>query len=136
MRTIALSVFLAMAIASAGACCEMSFEVGIPRTPAVVYQRPDNGEKVDLTGKDKLTFSWKMVLLPAGGREAYKFTLYRGDGYDVVVSQTIDPRTFSIDVPADKFEAGTRYRWKVKQRDSRTFDWSRADNWYFTVIKK
>ena len=104
--------------------------------PKVIYAKPADGSVLDLTGKDKVVFEWQMVPIPSGGREAYKFVLFKGGGYEEVSSQTIDPRTFSVQAPADKFEPGTSYRWYVKQRDAMTLVWSQHDSWYFSVIKK
>lgn len=104
--------------------------------PKVIYAKPADGSMLDLTGKDNVIFEWNMVPIPSGNRETYKFVLFKGDGYEEVASQIVDPRTFSIKIPADKFEPGVRYRWYVKQRDARTLVWSQHDNWYFGVIKK
>jgi hypothetical protein len=104
--------------------------------PEVVYIEPEDGSALDLTGKDKVVFQWQMVPIPSGNREAYKFILFKGDGYEEISSQTIDPRTFQAEVPADKFESGASYRWYVKQRDAKTLVWSQHGNWYFKVIKK
>jgi len=104
--------------------------------PRVEYLKPDNDSVVDLTGRDKLVFSWREVPIPAGGREAYRFTLFKGFTYKVVVSRDIDGRTFSVEVPAEKFEDGETYTWRVKQRDARTLVWSLYDTWSFKVIKK
>lgn len=104
-------------------------------TPQVVYESPYNDSTVDLKGKQSISFKWQMVPIPSGGREVYRFTLYKGDGYDVVLNKIIDSRTFFIEVPANMFEEGTRYRWRVMQRDSRTMNWSHYDNWYFEVKK-
>jgi len=104
--------------------------------PKVIYIRPADGSVLDLTGKDVIVFEWQKVPIPGGNREVYKLVLLKGYGYEVVFSQTIDPRTFSAQVPVDKFEAGTNYRWHVKQRDAKTLVWSQYDNWYFKVAKK
>jgi len=104
--------------------------------PKVSYIKPEDGSALDLTGKDSVVFEWQMVPIPGGGREAYKFVLFEGDGYLEVSSLVIDPRTFRAEVPADKFSPGSSYRWYVKQRDSRTLVWSQHDSWYFEVIKK
>lgn len=104
--------------------------------PKVVYMRPVDESNMDLTGKDKILFEWNMLPIPSGGREIYKFTLFKGNGYERILSQEVNSRTFSIEVPADKFEPGETYRWYVKQRDARTLVWSQHDNWYFKVVKK
>jgi hypothetical protein len=104
--------------------------------PKVIYSAPADGSVVDLTGTDNLIFKWRMLPIPGGNRETYKFVLFKGSGYDEVLSQAVDPRTFSIGVPAYKFEDGAGYRWYVKQRDARTLAWSQHDDWYFKVIKK
>lgn len=105
-------------------------------TPRVEYLQPANQSEADLTGKETLLFSWREVPIPAGGREMYRFTLYKGFGYKVVMTKDIDERTFSIEVPADKFEDGETYTWRVKQRDGKTLVWSLYDTWSFKVIKK
>ncbi len=104
--------------------------------PKVIYTKPADGSVLDLAGKDKIVFEWQMVPIPSGGRETYKFVLFKGGGYEEVSSQTIDPRTFLAEVPADKIESGASYRWYVKQRDAKTLVWSQYDSWYFEVIKK
>jgi len=104
--------------------------------PKVAYSQPADESIVDLTGADKLVFRWRKVPIPGGNRETYKFVLFKGNGYDEVLSQAVDPQTFSVDVPADKFDDGAKYRWYVKQRDARTLAWSQHDNWYFKVVKK
>ena len=104
--------------------------------PKVIYAKPADGSVLDLTGKDKVVFEWQMVPIPSGNREIYKFVLFKGNGYEEVSSQTIDPRIFRTEVPADKFEPGASYRWYVKQRDAKTLVWSQYDSWYFKVIKK
>jgi len=104
--------------------------------PKVIYIKPADGSVVDLKDKDGVVFEWQMVPVPNGNRETYKFVLFKGDGYEEVSSLTIDPRTFSTEVPADKFEPGASYRWYVKQRDAKTLVWSQYDSWYFKVVKK
>jgi hypothetical protein len=106
------------------------------KPPMVAYLRPDDESTVDLTGKQALKFEWKSVPIPVNGRESYKITVYKGFGYDVVFSQVIDPRTFSVDVPTEKFEDGATYTWHVRQRDMGNMQWSRFDSWSFKVVKK
>lgn len=106
------------------------------RVPRVAYLEPKDDSVVDLTGKTTLTFRWNSVPMPAGGREAFRFKVYKGFSYDVVVSEDIDQRTFSVDVPADKFIDGETYTWCVKQRDARSMIWGRYDTWSFKVLKK
>ena len=105
------------------------------KTPKVGYIEPKNDHVADLTGKKSLTFKWKGGRRPAGGRMAYKFDLYKGFGYGVVVSKKLDARTTSITIPADKFEDGASYTWQVKQRDARTRFWSMDHRWNFKVKK-
>ncbi|MCX5714012.1 MAG: hypothetical protein NT033_04210 [Candidatus Omnitrophica bacterium] len=104
--------------------------------PKVIYTKPADESVLGLTGQDKVVFEWQMVPIPSGSREVYKFVLFKGNGYEEVSSQTIDPRTFRAEVPADKFEPGARYRWYVKQRDAKTMVWSQYDSWYFEVANK
>ncbi|MFA4981332.1 MAG: hypothetical protein WC592_02540 [Candidatus Omnitrophota bacterium] len=104
--------------------------------PRVSYIEPKNDSTVDLSGKDLLTFRWNNVPMPGGGRESFRFTLYKGRGYDVLVKKVIDERTFSIEVPSDMFEDGREYSWRVMQRDGKSMAWSRYDIWYFRVNKK
>lgn len=104
--------------------------------PKVIYAKPSDGSELALTGQNEVVFEWRMVPIPSGGREIYKFVLFKGDGYEEVSSQVIDPRTFRAEVPANKFEPGASYRWYVKQRDARTLVWSQHDSWYFKIAKK
>jgi len=106
------------------------------KVPRVAYSEPKDQSAVDLTGKDALTFRWNDVPMPAGGRETFRFKVYKGFTYDLVVSKDIDEKTFSVDVPADKFVDGQTYTWGVQQRDARNMIWSRYDTWSFKVIKK
>ena len=104
--------------------------------PRVAYVEPDNQTMVDLTNSDSLTFSWKSQPLPSGGRNSYRFKLYKGFGYDLVLSEAVNRDVFSIKVPADKFEDGATYTWRVQQRDDRNMIWSLFDSWSFKVLKK
>lgn len=104
--------------------------------PRVAYAEPGDQTTVNLAGKDDLTFRWNPVPMPAGGRETFRFKVYKGFGYDVIFSQDIDHRTFSADVPADKFIDGQTYTWRVQQRDARSMIWSLYDTWSFRVEKK
>lgn len=104
--------------------------------PRVMYLAPNNDSAVDLSGKDSLVFSWKSQPVPAGGRVAYKFTLYKDFGYEVIAGETLSPKVFETEVTADKFTDGATYSWQVKQRDGGTMIWGRAERWSFKVIKK
>ncbi|MBU4375859.1 MAG: hypothetical protein KKD29_00080 [Candidatus Omnitrophica bacterium] len=109
------------------------------QTPDVKYISPRNDHEVNLTGKDSLTFEWHSLPKPGGGREAYRFELFKGseDNYNRIYSVELKRDVRTIDIPADMFEDGAMYSWLVKQRDARTSAWSRAgDRWRFTVIKK
>ena len=105
------------------------------RTPRVRYIEPKKQAVVDLGDKEALTFEWKSTPIPGGGRMAYKFELYKGYGYETVVSETLRERIFSIEIPADKFKDGELYTWQVKQRDARTRLWSMDKRWSFKVKK-
>lgn len=108
-------------------------------TPEVPYLLPHNDHDADLTGKESLHFEWKSVPKPGGGREAYRFELFRGaeEAYDRIYHAELRPDVYTMEIPADKFEDGMMYTWRVKQRDARTSTWSRqGDRWRFTVIKK
>lgn len=105
--------------------------------PKVAYLSPDDETTIDLTGKPGITFAWKNSPTPGGGRDAYRFKLIKGFKYDFIVSEKLGPTTFSIDVPADKFEDGVTYSWYVEQCDASTRVWNRHDVvWSFKVIKK
>ena len=106
------------------------------RVPRVAYVEPQDQSTVDLTKSNIMTFRWNPVPAPAGGREAFRFKVFKGWSYDSIVSQEIDSRTFSVDVPADKFEDGQLYTWRVQQRDSSNMIWSLYDTWSFKVKKQ
>lgn len=103
--------------------------------PLVRYTFPKSESTVDLAGKKNLTFSWKGMPIPSGGRRAYRFTLYKGFGYEEVFKETLDFQVYSIDVPADKFENGVEYTWQVKQRSGRSGHWGKDNRWSFSVKK-
>ena len=108
-------------------------------TPDVRYLLPANDHEVDLTGKDSLTFKWLALPKPGGGRKLYRFELFRGaeEAYNRIYHVDLRRDVTTIDVPADMFEDGMMYTWRVKQQDAASSVWSRAgDRWRFTVIKK
>jgi hypothetical protein len=104
--------------------------------PRVAYYAPDNDTTIDLTGKETLVFRWSPQGIPSGGRIAYRFRVYKGFSYDVLAGQDLGPGTFSIEVPADKFEDGKLYSWHVQQRDGANMQWSLYHTWSFKVEKK
>jgi len=108
---------------------------GLFITPKVAYIQPRNQSTVDLTGKDSLKFTWNIVPMPSGGVEYYRFKLYKGYEYDILVTKTLDRGVFQVDIPASVFEDGVTYTWKVQQRDSRSMNWSLYDKWSFKVVK-
>ena len=106
------------------------------RVPRVAYLSPERDSTVDLTGKNSLVLQWKNQPAPGGGREAFRFRLYKGFDYNAIVSQDLKQDVFSVEVPADKFEDGATYSWHVQQRDASSMSWSLFDTWTFTVSKK
>lgn len=120
-------------VMSIGNACAGDDRFSVPR---VAYNEPKDQSTMDLTGKSMLTFKWSPVPMPAGGRETFRFKLYKGFSYYILVSQDIDRGTFSIDIPSDKFVNGQTYTWRVQQRDSRNMIWSLYDTWSFKVLKK
>jgi len=102
-------------------------------TPMVEYISPKSEEAVDLTGKESMTFRWKPTPIPGGDRSEYRFELFKGYSYERIVKETLSPRVFSLNVPADLFEAGVVYTWQVKQRDKLTNNRSMNHRWSFTV---
>lgn len=111
------------------------FDVGF-LTPRVAYIQPKNQSTVDLTGKESLKFAWNKVPMAAGGVECYRFKLYKGYEYGILVTKKLDRGVFEVDIPASVFEDGGTYTWKVQQRDSRSMNWSLYDKWSFNVVKK
>ena len=101
--------------------------------PLVRYTFPKSESTVELTGKKNLTFRWKGMPIPSGGRRAYKFTLYKGFGYEEIFDKILDFQVYSIDVPADKFENGVEYTWQVKQRSKRSGHWGKDNRWSFKI---
>jgi len=103
--------------------------------PRVAYIQPKNQSTVDLTGKTGIIFRWNKVPMAAGGVHAYRFKIYKGFGYEVVVSKKLDRGVFEIEIPAAAFENGVAYTWKVQQRDDNSMNWSQYDIWNFKVVK-
>ncbi len=106
------------------------------KVPRVAYLEPDNDSIVDLTSKTSLIFRWKQQPLPGGGRQSYRFRVYKGFSYEVVAGEEFKPDVFSVEIPADKFEDGALYSWHVQQRDDKNMLWSLYDTWSFKVVKK
>jgi hypothetical protein len=104
--------------------------------PRVAYLEPANDAVIDLAGKKTLTFSWKQQPIPSGGRMGFRFRLYKGFDYELIVKEELSGDVLSIDVPADKFEDGATYSWHVEQRDSANMLWSLHDRWSFKVANK
>jgi len=104
--------------------------------PRVAYLAPENDSVVDLTGKEALEFKWKNQPTPGGGRDSYRFRLYRGFSYDVVVGEDLGQGVYSVSIPADKFEDGKEYSWYVEQRDASNMLWSLHDTWSFKAAKQ
>ncbi|MDD3904900.1 MAG: hypothetical protein PHS46_00025 [Candidatus Omnitrophica bacterium] len=75
--------------------------------PRVAYDEPKDQSVIDLSQENKLTFKWNMVPMPAGGREVFRFRVYKGFSYDVLVSEDLDHRIFRltllpINLPTDR----------------------------------
>lgn len=134
MKKIFITAFLIMF--SAASAYASDYGNVRAKAPRVEYTSPMNQSVVDLAGKGSLRFEWKQVPIPAGGRVSYRFVLYRGFGYDVVVKETLDAGVFFIEIPSEKFEDGRVYTWHVQQRDGRSMEWSIFTNWSFKVVKK
>lgn len=137
MRVIFVVVLCALCILIA-VQCDAGFGHGMGGlfiTPKVAYVQPRNQSVVDLTKRDSLKFTWNIVPMASGGVECYRFKLYKGYEYDILVTKTLDRGVFQIDIPASVFEDGATYTWKVQQRDSRSMNWSLYDKWSFKVVK-
>lgn len=105
------------------------------RVPKVRYLAPRSEAVVDLTGQESLEFTWSAMPKPSGGRMAYRFTIYKGFGYERIMNEILDRKTYSYTVPAEMFENGQLYTWQVLQRDDNTRYWSMDNRWSFTIKK-
>jgi len=127
-------IFIAVIIGFSAMSCAGGSERD--KVPNVAYLSPDDEITIDLTEKPFITFKWKSVPIPGGGRESYRFKLIKGFKYDFIVSETLGQGVFSIDVPADKFADGVTYSWYVEQHDASLMVWSRHDTvWSFKIAK-
>jgi len=136
MKKMLIAVFVAgilIAVFAAGAHAASNRRTMVPR---VAYTEPENDTVIDLAGKKTLTFGWKQQPVPGGGREGFRFRLYKGFDYALIAKEELARDILSIDVPADKFEDGATYSWHVEQRDSAGMLWSLHDTWSFKVTKK
>jgi len=102
-------------------------------TPEVRYASPKDESTVELKEQSGVIFRWQPTPIPSGNRAYYKFELFKDYGYERIVVETLSPRVFSIEIPADKFESGATYTWRVRQRDEWTRLWSRGRRWSFKV---
>lgn len=134
MKNISI-MFLAAGIAIASLTTVAHAGSDRNKVPRVAYCEPDNDTVIDLSGKTFLTFRWKPQPLPAGGRVGYKFRLYKGFDYDLIVKEDPGRDVLSIDVPVEKFEDGATYSWHVEQRDASNMLWSLHKRWSFKVKK-
>jgi hypothetical protein len=135
MRRIAIIAVSLILLASFAAECREGGQ-GSNSVPRVIYIKPYSQSMVDVSDGKPVVFEWAMLPIPSGTRFSYRFVLHKGSGYNLVHEEVVDPRTFSVQLPAEKFEPGAEYWWYVKQRDARTMVWSQYDIWYFRVLKK
>ena len=135
MKKVLIAVFIAGILV---VTFTMGADAAIRRTivPRVAYLEPANDTVIDLAGKKTITFSWKQQPIPGGGRVGFRFRLYKGFDYELIVKEKLASDVLSIDVPTDKFEDGATYSWHVEQRDSANMLWSLHDTWSFKVTKK
>ena len=138
MKTVLTVVLCALCVLIAVEC-NAGFGHGLVGgfvTPRVAYSQPRDQSTVDLTGKESLKFTWNKIPMPAGGVECYRFKLYKGYEYDILITRKLDRGIFEIDIPVSVFEDGGTYTWKVQQRDANSMNWSPYDKWSFKVVKK
>ena len=137
MKTVFIVALCALCI-SVTMECNAGFGHGIGGrfiTPRVAYTQPRNQSIVDLTGKESLKFAWNKVPMASGGVECYRFKLYKGYDYNIIITKKLDRGIFEVNIPASVFEDGSVYTWKVQQRDSNSMNWSLYDKWSFKVVK-
>ena len=103
--------------------------------PEVNYMAPKDESKIDLAGEKTLTFRWRRVPFPSGGRKCYKFIIFKGFSYESYFKKILEHNVTSIDVPVGIFEDGQVYSWQVKQQDDWSAAWSRNVWWSFKIIK-
>jgi len=104
-------------------------------TPLVRYTSPKNESTIELTKDESIEFKWKNSPMPGGGRDCFKFNIYKGFSYEIIVEEKLKSREITIEIPAEKLEDGQLYTWQVKQRDRKTRYWSADQRWTFTVKK-
>jgi hypothetical protein len=103
--------------------------------PDVSYVSPRNDSEVDLSQAENLVFSWRPAPYPRGGRECFKFRLFKGFSNEIILTQQLDPQTTTFQVSRDYFQDGQLYTWQVQQRDDWSHVWSHPVTWSFTVKK-
>jgi len=104
-------------------------------TPKVRYRYPKDEAELDLSEEENLIFTWKSSPSPAGGRSRYKFEIYKGFTYDIILKEYLKPTASKLEVPVETFKVGQLYTWQVKQRGEKSRDWSADCRWTFKVIK-
>lgn len=76
------------------------------------------GEVVDISGKDGLTFKWSPFIGRLWERQYYDFRLYQGrdrvEANQILVKK-VDKNQYSVTVDASQFKDGGVYSWGVKQ---------------------
>ncbi len=104
--------------------------------PQPVLLQP-RGEKVVLTGKDTLEFTWSPHEGNHMNRRCYDFRLYKGyDMYEknLIFKEEVAPNISSKKIDSKKFENGQTYTWSLRQMYD---DSSKSQKSYhsFKVIK-
>lgn len=94
-------------------------------------------EVYDMAGEKGILFKWSPHKRPSGGRRKFRFQLY--DDYEMyeknlIFKKEIDPNTYEIFIPEDKFEDGGVYTWSVRQRSNSSV-WSERSFHSFKVTR-
>lgn len=75
-------------------------------------------EKIDLTGKKTLVFSWDSSGGPSIRRDYFDFRIYKGyQRYEsfIIFRKRLGPEVLSIEVDTELFEDGGSYAWSLAQ---------------------
>ena len=107
-------VTMALALSVIKVCAQT--ENGGADVPQITYYEPGMRSIVDLTDKDVLTFKWSVEPVPVDGR-VFRFVC-KDSQHNNIFFTNIDAKTFSIDVPANKFSNKQIYTWAVQPKDA------------------
>lgn len=103
--------------------------------PRIIFPR---SEKLDLTGKKSVVFTWSPhESRSLGGRRYFDFRIYKGTEMlesTLMFKETVPGDKYKLELDSDMFENGGTYTWSLRQ-GYKTMGKSRRSIQSFLVVK-